>query len=85
MTGGGIFGIFGKATTKYGRDPIVLLGFVVHALSYFLVFLNIPDDSVFGDTYSEVGGRDCLMLGSDRTPTKLYTFIVAGTEGTFST
>ena len=49
--GGGTFGIFGKATTRHGRDPVVLLGFLSHVLAFFLVFLNLPNDAVFGDTH----------------------------------
>ncbi len=33
-----------------GRDPIVMLGFLVHVLAYFLIFLNLPDSAPFGDT-----------------------------------
>lgn len=43
ILGGGVFGIFGKITNKFGRDPIIALGYVVHMVSFFLIFLNLPD------------------------------------------
>ncbi|XP_043217140.1 UNC93-like protein MFSD11 [Amphibalanus amphitrite] len=50
IIGGGTFGIAGKATTRHGRDPVVMLGFLCHVLAFFLVFLNLPNDAVFGNT-----------------------------------
>lgn len=45
FAGGLIFGILGKIARKYGRNLIVLLGFLLHILSFFLIFLNLPDDT----------------------------------------
>lgn len=53
VLGGGLFGLLGSVTTKRGRDPIVIAGFLVHILAFFLVFLNLPGDAPFGDTYQE--------------------------------
>lgn len=50
ILGGGVFGIFGSKTVKFGRDPIVLLGFIVHILCYFLIFLNLPTNSPLSNT-----------------------------------
>lgn len=53
--GGISFGLMGaRITNKIGRDPIVILGFVVHIIAFFLIFLNIPNLANFGDT-SDVG------------------------------
>nr|CAD7442538.1 unnamed protein product [Timema bartmani] len=49
-TGGALFGILGQKTIRWGRDPIVMIGFVVHILSFFLIFINLPDAAPFGDT-----------------------------------
>ncbi len=54
MKGGALFGILGSKTVRYGRDPIILTGFLTQALGFFLVFLNIPDSAPFGDT-TDVG------------------------------
>lgn len=47
---GAAFGLLGKRTTKWGRDPIVILGFVLHIISFFVIFLNIPNKAPFGET-----------------------------------
>lgn len=45
-----MFGIFGQKTNKWGRDPIVMVGFVLHALAFFLIFINLPDAAPLGKT-----------------------------------
>lgn len=45
IVGGLTFGIFGKKTVKYGRDPIILMGGVLHFVAFFLIFLNLPSDA----------------------------------------
>lgn len=49
--GGVLFGLMGSKTTKFGRDSIVIAGFVIHLLSFVLIFINLPDEAPFGDTY----------------------------------
>jgi hypothetical protein len=48
--GGLLFGILGKKTIKYGRDPVILLAAFTHLLAFFLIFINLPNKSVFGQT-----------------------------------
>lgn len=50
ILGGATFGIFGSKTVKFGRDPIVVFGYLVHIICYFLIFLNLPTSSPFGST-----------------------------------
>lgn len=50
ITGGALFGIFGKWALKFGRDPAYLLGYLVHMLAYFLIFINLPQDSPMHET-----------------------------------
>lgn len=50
VTGGALFGILGSKTNRWGRDPIVLMGFVLHIIAFFLIFLNLPNDAPFADT-----------------------------------
>ncbi|XP_037042779.1 UNC93-like protein MFSD11 [Bradysia coprophila] len=50
VSGGVLFGLLGSKTNKFGRDAIVIAGFVVHIVSFILIFLNLPDSAPFGDT-----------------------------------
>lgn len=50
VIGGGIFGILGSKTNRWGRDPIVIMGFVFHIIAFFLIYLNLPNNAPFGDT-----------------------------------
>jgi len=45
VLGGLFFGIFSAHFVKKGRDPIVILGFFLSMVGYFLVFINIPNDT----------------------------------------
>lgn len=50
VIGGVTFGLLGKRTIRFGRDPIVLAGFVVHVIAFFLIFMNLPTNAPLGDT-----------------------------------
>lgn len=52
MAGGLLFGLLGKKTVRWGRDPIVLAGFVIHLVSFFLIFINLPNDANYSETDS---------------------------------
>jgi MFS-type transporter involved in bile tolerance (Atg22 family) len=53
--GGVAFGLLGARTSnKIGRDPIVILGFVIHIIAFFLIFLNLPNYANMMDT-NDVG------------------------------
>ena len=53
--GGVSFGLLGARTSnKLGRDPIVILGFIIHLIAFFLIFLNLPNAANLGDT-SDIG------------------------------
>ncbi|XP_049869126.1 UNC93-like protein MFSD11 [Pectinophora gossypiella] len=50
VLGGALFGILGSKTTRWGRDPIVIMGYLIHLVSFFLIFINLPAEAPFGDT-----------------------------------
>ena len=45
LIGGLLFGIFGKRSTRFGREPIVFLGMISHWICFILIFFNLPDES----------------------------------------
>ncbi|GMR32457.1 hypothetical protein PMAYCL1PPCAC_02652, partial [Pristionchus mayeri] len=47
---GGLFGVLGSKTAKFGRDMIVLMGALIHLVAFGLVFLNFPFDANLNKT-----------------------------------
>lgn len=50
VLGGVTFGLLGKKTIRYGREPIIISGCVVSVLALILTYLNLPDNSPLGET-----------------------------------
>jgi len=50
VIGGILFGFLGHLTVKRGRDPIIILGFILSMVAYFLMFINFPPDATMGET-----------------------------------
>ncbi|KAM8947795.1 UNC93-like protein MFSD11 isoform 2-T2 [Pelodytes ibericus] len=44
VLGGGIFGLLGK-NSRFGRNPVYILGLLVQFLAFYLIFLSIPNDA----------------------------------------
>ncbi|XP_073419287.1 UNC93-like protein MFSD11 [Dendrobates tinctorius] len=44
VLGGTIFGLLSK-NSRFGRNPVYLLGLVVHFLAFYLIFLSVPNDA----------------------------------------
>ncbi|XP_050053534.1 UNC93-like protein MFSD11 isoform X3 [Aphis gossypii] len=60
ILGGLLFGIFGQKTfdnntTSKGlsHSAVIALGFIINIVAYGLIFINLPDDSPFGDTIAK--------------------------------
>lgn len=49
ILGGALFGIFGKYTNRFGRDPVVLLGMLLHFVAFLLCYYNLPNDAINND------------------------------------
>lgn len=50
IVGGVTFGLLGKKTIRFGRDPIVIMGFIVHIAAFLLAYMNLPESAPLGDT-----------------------------------
>lgn len=44
ILGGSLFGLLSK-NNRFGRNPVVLLGVLVHFVAFYLIFLNLPGDA----------------------------------------
>ncbi|NXX20986.1 MFS11 protein, partial [Podargus strigoides] len=44
ILGGGFFGLLSK-NNRFGRNPVVMLGIVVHFIAFYLIFFNMPNDA----------------------------------------
>ncbi|NWI28847.1 MFS11 protein, partial [Sula dactylatra] len=44
ILGGGIFGLLSK-NNRFGRNPVVMLGIVIHFIAFYLIFFNMPNDA----------------------------------------
>ncbi|KAH9413623.1 DUF895 domain membrane protein [Dermatophagoides pteronyssinus] len=53
IVGGLIFGILGSKTVRWGRDPIIILGYFVHMISFLLIMINFPPDSTISETVKQ--------------------------------
>ncbi|XP_068007536.1 UNC93-like protein MFSD11 [Melanerpes formicivorus] len=44
ILGGGVFGLLSKSN-RFGRNPVVMLGILVHFIAFYLIFFNMPNDA----------------------------------------
>ncbi|KAL3875933.1 hypothetical protein ACJMK2_033837 [Sinanodonta woodiana] len=79
ILGGAVFGLFGKRTNKYGRDPIVVFGYLVHMIAFFLIFINLPEESPINST-----GSDTYMTSSTYVAI-LCSFLLGLGDSSFNT
>ena len=86
ISGGLIFGIFGKYLNRFiGRSPRYLLGIIAHMGAYLIAFLNIPFDCPIGETNESaiiesnadlaIFGSFLLGSGDSILTTQIYTLI----------
>lgn len=85
ILGGLSFSILGRKTNRAGRDPIVLLGYLVHVAAFFTIFLNLPAQSPLGNTTDSAYitsnlqlallGSFLLGLGDSCYNTQIYSLL----------
>lgn len=50
VLGGLLFSILGARTLRWGRDPVVIGGYILHILGFFLIFINLPNRAPLQET-----------------------------------
>jgi MFS family permease len=79
IVAGAAFGIFGSVTVKRGRDPIIMVGFVLSMIAYFLTFINLPGDANLRET-------DEPAFIESNTPLAIFTsFLLGFSDACFNT
>lgn len=79
LPGGAAFGILGSKTIRWGRDPIVISGFVIHVASFFVIFLNLPNQSPIGET------NDAAFITSNAYLAVLCSFLLGFGDACYNT
>lgn len=88
ICGGAAFGLIGnRHGAGFGRDSVILFGYVVHIICFFLIFINSPDESPLEDTFqraflvpNEYLAMFCaflLGLGDSSFNTQIYPILGA--------
>ncbi|RUS80840.1 hypothetical protein EGW08_011395, partial [Elysia chlorotica] len=79
ILGGMLFGILGQKTNKYGRDAVVLLGYVVHMVAFYLIFINMPAHAPIGET------NGATYIQSNQYIAILCSFLLGFGDSSFNT
>jgi len=81
VSGGALFGFLGHFTAKKGRDPIIILGFIISMISYFLMFLNLPFEAPLGETKE----TDTAYITSNQYLAVFTGFLLGFSDACFNT
>ena len=81
VSGGALFGFLGHFTAKKGRDPIIILGFIISMISYFLMFLNLPFEAPLGETTES----DTAYITSNQYLAVFTGFLLGFSDACFNT
>ncbi|XP_792285.2 UNC93-like protein MFSD11 [Strongylocentrotus purpuratus] len=84
ITGGLLFGILGKKTIKFGRDPIVLLGYVVHMICFYLIYINLPAESPINPVFPR-NGVPVSIIGPNIELAFACSFMLGFADACFNT
>ncbi|XP_017806491.1 UNC93-like protein MFSD11 isoform X2 [Macaca thibetana thibetana] len=80
-TGGSLFGLLSK-NNRFGRNPVVLLGILVHFIAFYLIFLNMPGDAPI----APVKGTDSsAYIKSSKEVAILCSFLLGLGDSCFNT
>ncbi|XP_005993257.1 UNC93-like protein MFSD11 [Latimeria chalumnae] len=81
VLGGGTFGMLNKCN-RYGRNPVVLMGVMIHLLAFFLIFLNIPSDAPIAP---ESGTNKMAYIHPSKELALLCSFLLGLGDSCFNT
>ena len=79
VIGGILFGFLGHLTVKRGRDPIIIMGFVLSMVAYFLMFINFPANATLGETI------DIGYISPNKALALCTSFILGFSDACFNT
>ncbi|NXY48559.1 MFS11 protein, partial [Ceuthmochares aereus] len=79
--GGGIFGLLSK-NSRFGRNPIVMLGIVVHFIAFYLIFFNMPNDAPIA---SMEGTDHVAFMAPSKEVAILCSFLLGLGDSCFNT
>ncbi|XP_074245107.1 UNC93-like protein MFSD11 isoform X3 [Saimiri boliviensis] len=81
ILGGSLFGLLSK-NNRFGRNPVVLLGILVHFIAFYLIFLNMPGDAPI----APVEGTDSsAYIKSSKEVAILCSFLLGLGDSCFNT
>ncbi|KAG8446106.1 hypothetical protein GDO86_013829, partial [Hymenochirus boettgeri] len=81
VLGGGAFGLLSK-NRHFGRNPVIILGLVVHFLAFYLIFLAIPNDAPIA---SRDGTYSRAYIDPSKTLALLCSFFLGLGDSCFNT
>uniref|UniRef100_F6PZM6 UNC93-like protein MFSD11 n=1 Tax=Callithrix jacchus TaxID=9483 RepID=F6PZM6_CALJA len=81
ILGGSLFGLLSK-NNRFGRNPVVLLGILVHFMAFYLIFLNMPGDAPI----APIEGTDSsAYIRSSKEVAILCSFLLGLGDSCFNT
>ncbi|XP_062936799.1 UNC93-like protein MFSD11 isoform X2 [Cynocephalus volans] len=80
-TGGSLFGLLSK-NNRFGRNPVVLLGILVHFIAFYLIFLNMPGDAPVAPVD---GTNNSAYIKSSKEVAILCSFLLGLGDSCFNT
>ncbi|XP_039595704.1 UNC93-like protein MFSD11 [Polypterus senegalus] len=81
ILGGGVFGMLNKCS-RFGRNPVVLLGLITHLLAFYLIFLNIASDAPIAP---EEGTNQQAYMSPSTEVALLCSFLLGFGDSCFNT
>ncbi|KAL2764588.1 UNC93-like protein MFSD11 isoform 2 [Daubentonia madagascariensis] len=81
ILGGSLFGLLSK-NNRFGRNPVVLLGILVHFIAFYLIFLNMPGDAPIAPVE---GTNSSAYIKSSKEIAILCSFLLGLGDSCFNT